>query len=212
MNTDTLIRSLTRDLAPVPRRPIDTLAGLALGGGVLVTLLIVLSVFGARTDLARALTTFPFWLKWTYAGVLCAIAGAMTMRLAYPGVRPLSGRWLALPVAALSLVAAVELARAPLGAWSHLWLGHSALQCPVRIAVLSVPIFFSLCVPLRRLAPTNLRATGAAAALAAGACASIFYGLACDETSASFLLAWYSLGIGLATAIGALTGPRLLRW
>ena len=32
------------------------------------------------------------------------------------------------------------------------------------------------------------------------------------EVSAIFVLTWYSLGILLAAGIGALLGPRLLRW
>ena len=34
----------------------------------------------------------------------------------------------------------------------------------------------------------------------------------CPEASAIFVLTWYTLGIGLAAGLGALLGPRLLRW
>jgi hypothetical protein len=91
-------------------------------------------------------------------------------------------------------------------------VGKSALYCPWRIAILSLPIFAGICIALRSLAPTRLRAAGAAAAFIAGACAAILYGLACNETSALFVLTWYSLGISLATGVGALLGPRLLHW
>ena len=58
----------------------------------------------------------------------------------------------------------------------------------------------------------RLRAAGAAAGLGAGAWAATIYCLHCPEASALFVLTWYSLGILLATAIGALVGPRFLRW
>jgi len=38
------------------------------------------------------------------------------------------------------------------------------------------------------------------------------YALVCRELSASFVAVWYSVGIGLAALLGALLGPRALRW
>ena len=77
---------------------------------------------------------------------------------------------------------------------------------------LAAPLFLGLLWSFRRLAPTRLRAAGAAAGLSAGACAAAVYCLHCPEASAIFVLTWYSLGIALAGALGALLGPRLLRW
>jgi hypothetical protein len=212
MNTDQLIRSLTGDLAPVSRRSIDLRMAIAVSAGVITTLMLVLLVIGVRADLGRALLTVPFWIKWAYAGLLCGLASVMMLRLARPGVKRLSVAWLVLPVGGLAVMAAIELARSPFSQWHTVWLGHSALYCSRRITLLSLPIFTGECIALRNLAPTHLRAAGATAALAAGACAAILYGLACDETSATFVLTWYSLGIGLATGAGALAGPSLLRW
>ncbi|MBL7372919.1 DUF1109 family protein, partial [Escherichia coli] len=42
--------------------------------------------------------------------------------------------------------------------------------------------------------------------------AATVYCIHCPEVSAIFVLTWYSLGILLAASIGALLGPRLLRW
>ena len=75
-----------------------------------------------------------------------------------------------------------------------------------------VEFFGGLLLALRWLAPTRLRAAGAAAGLAAGAWAACLYCLHCPETAAPFILVWYSAGITLATGLGALLGPRLLRW
>jgi hypothetical protein len=50
------------------------------------------------------------------------------------------------------------------------------------------------------------------AGLAAGATATLVYCLHCPESTASFVVTWYSLGIGLAGLVGAWLGPRLLRW
>jgi hypothetical protein len=80
------------------------------------------------------------------------------------------------------------------------------------VLLLSLPILGGLLWALRRLAPTRLALAGGTAGLAAGAWAACLYCLHCPETSAVFVLTWYSLGIALATGLGALLGPRLLRW
>ena len=38
------------------------------------------------------------------------------------------------------------------------------------------------------------------------------YALSCTELSPAFVAIWYSLGIGLAGALGAALGPWTLRW
>jgi len=91
-------------------------------------------------------------------------------------------------------------------------LGHSWSVCPWRVLALSGPIFLGLLWAFRAFAPTQLRLAGALAGVSAGALGAMVYGLHCPESSALFLLTWYSLGIGLAAAVGALLGPRLLRW
>ncbi|MFX4982815.1 NrsF family protein, partial [Acinetobacter baumannii] len=34
----------------------------------------------------------------------------------------------------------------------------------------------------------------------------------CAEATALFVISWYTLGIAASAALGALAGPRLLRW
>jgi hypothetical protein len=62
------------------------------------------------------------------------------------------------------------------------------------------------------MAPTRLRATGAVIGLAAGGISAALYSLHCPEAGASFVLTWYTLGILAPALLGALLGPRLLRW
>jgi hypothetical protein len=121
-------------------------------------------------------------------------------------------RWLGVPVAGLSVLAFFELARLPMEAWPDALMGSSWQQCPWRVVALSIPVFAGLCIAFRRQAPTDLTAAGAAAGLLAGGVAATFYALACTESSAAFVLVWYSAGIGISTGLGALLGPKLLRW
>jgi hypothetical protein len=54
--------------------------------------------------------------------------------------------------------------------------------------------------------------TGAIIGVAAGATAASFYSLHCPEMAMTFLLLWYTAGIAIIAAIGAIVGPRCLRW
>lgn len=51
-----------------------------------------------------------------------------------------------------------------------------------------------------------------AAGLLAGSTATLAYCLHCPEMQVPFWGAWYLLGMLVPTLVGALAGPRLLRW
>jgi hypothetical protein len=78
--------------------------------------------------------------------------------------------------------------------------------------MLSVPVFVAVMLAMKGLAPTRLRLAGAAAGLASGSLGALVYTLHCPEMAAPFLSIWYLLGVLIPTGIGALLGPRLLRW
>lgn len=213
MRSEDLIASLVGDLRAVPRGAVARRIATGIAGGAVVTLALVAAWLGLRADLARALLGFPFWMKAGYTAAIGAIAGLAMVRLARPdATRPRGLALLAVPVGLLALLALAELATTPAGDWTALWQGQSWRICSRNVVLLSLPIFAGLVVAFRRLAPTRLRLTGAVAGMAAGGWAATLYGLHCPEVSALFVLIWYSLGILAAAAIGALTGPRLLRW
>jgi hypothetical protein len=93
-----------------------------------------------------------------------------------------------------------------------LLFGHTWKTCPLNIALLSIPPFIALLWAMRDLAPTRLRLAGAAAGFASGTLATLVYTLHCPESAAPFLATWYVLGMLIPTSIGALIGPRVLRW
>jgi hypothetical protein len=80
------------------------------------------------------------------------------------------------------------------------------------VLALSLPALVGALWALRGLAPTRPGAAGLAAGLLAGALGALGYSLACTELSPAFVAFWYSLGIGLAGALGAVLGPWVLRW
>jgi hypothetical protein len=213
MQTQRLIDSLADGLLPVPPRAVERRIGAALALGMAISVMLVAVVLGIRHDLLSALQGSVFWMKAGYVGSLAALAALASVHLARPDTAPPRWLWLScLPVIIIAGLAGADMAHAPPEAWAALWLGKSWKVCPFLVLGLSIPIFAALMRTLRKLAPTRLRATGALAGVTAGAAAALVYCLHCPESTAGFLLVWYSGGIGLAGLIGAALGPRLLRW
>jgi hypothetical protein len=213
MNTEQLITILSADVPRVRRHALVERIASGVVGGALVATMFVVAILGVRSDLQLALQGFSFWMKWAYTISLGAGAIYAVIRLSRPASGSLRGLWLlAVPVLLLAGLGIGELASAPAQQWLAMWLGKSWKVCSLLLLTLALPIFAGLLRSFRRLAPTRLRAAGAAAGLAAGAWAAAIYCLHCPEVSALFVLSWYSLGILLATATGALLGPRLMRW
>ena len=213
MNTDALIASLSDGLRPVWRGAVGTRLAAGIAAGILAATLLLSLTLGFRPDLWLAMQGPTFWMKWGYSISLSTAAIYVCSHLARPEPSSLRSVWLlAAPVLVLAGVGISELAHTPRGDWLAMWLGKTWMVCPWLVLALSAPIFVGLLWSFRKLAPTRLRAAGAAAGLSAGAFAATVYCLHCPELSAIFVLTWYSLGILLAAAIGALVGPRLLRW
>jgi len=213
MNSEDLIAALSRDVRPVPRHALGQRVGLGLGAGVLATLIVVGGWLGYRPDLMFAMHGAVFWIKSIYTISLAICATGATLRLARPDGRV--GGWLPLmivPVLGLAAIAVGELAMTPKGDWLAMWLGHSWKVCSRNVFLLAVPIFAGLLWSFRRLAPTRLALAGMTAGMAAGAWGATLYCLHCPETSALFVLTWYTLGMAAAAVLGAVLGPRLLRW
>jgi len=213
MNTDDLIASLSDGVQPVGRHAVGLRLALGVIGGAVVSILLISVTLGFRPDLWLAMQGPAFWMKWSYTVSLSAGAIYATARLARPDPGSLRRLWLiALPVLVLATLGLGELITTPRSEWLAMWLGHTWTKCPWLVLALAMPIFVGLLWSFRQMAPTRLRAAGAAAGLAAGAFAATVYCLHCPEVSAIFVLTWYSLGILLAASLGALVGPRLLRW
>lgn len=183
----------------------------AITAGALAAALLSIGLLGLVPG--HMFSAAAFWIKLGYAGLLATGAGWLTARLA----RPLSHR--RAPGAALAAVAgamavlglAALLAAAP-GERLEALLGRSWWRCPLIILGVALPALGALFWTLRGMAPTRLRETGLAAGLLAGALGAIGYSLHCAEESLAFVALWYSLGILATGGLGALLGPRLLRW
>jgi hypothetical protein len=207
---DSLVTNLVQVLPGKMRR--DMLLGA--GTGAAVALGMVLLMYGLRPNILCMAHAKPLLLKASYGFALAAIAAAILLPMAKATEPPPHLLKLpALPILALAFVALIQMNMSPTGAAEKLWLGTARPYVGTfRIVTMSLPLLAGLCWALRRQAPLQLAAAGAAAGLLAGGLAASFYALSCKEQGAGFVLVFYSAGIAISTAIGALIGPRILRW
>ena len=212
MRTTDLIELLARDVRATPPGVVSRKLLAALVAGGAVTLAIVALGLHCQPLLQAAQQPW-FWMKAAYTGLLTVAGIVIVRRLSVPGAKvgaaPLAAALIVL--AMLALGAAQIVSAAPAGRLT-LWLGHTWKVCSPLILLLAVPIYACLVAAIRRLAPTRLSLAGAGAGFAAGALAATLYGLHCPEQAAAFVATWYTLGIAAATALGAMSGRRLLRW
>lgn len=213
MKTDELIAMLANGASPVVPGSATRRLGRSLAWSLPCAALLMAVFLGVRPDMGQAVLLPMFWLKILFPLAVAALAFALAQRLARPGVRP--GRLpaaIAVAFVALWLLGAATLGAAEPSSRGDMLFGETWESCPFNIALLSVPIFAASMLAMRGLAPTRLSFAGAAGGLLAGAAAAAVYALHCPEMQAPFLAVWYVAGMLIPAAVGALAGPRLLRW
>lgn len=211
MRTQSLIELLARGAGPAPQAPVLRRLAPAVALGLLASALFALASMGS-IPAAMWATQAP-WLKLMYGASLALAAGWLTARLSRPVART---QWpvravLAVFATLLALGALTLVTSAPDQRMATLF-GETWLSCPRNVVLLSLPALAGALWALRGLAPTRLRSAGFNAGLMAGALGAMGYSLVCPEVSATFVALWYTLGILLTGLLGAVLGPRLLRW
>lgn len=212
MKTDDLIRVLAADNSPVDPARVDRRFFIKLAAGSGLALAAMLQLMGPRPDLMDAAALPMFWIKLIFSATLVLAGLVVLRRLSYPGMRlgraPAAA---AVPLIAIWIFAGLVLLTAPAGERLALVLGDTWLECPISVALLSVPALGLALWAARELAPTRPALAGAAAGLFAGSAGAFAYAFHCPEMQAPFLAVWYVLGILIPTGVGALLGRRLLR-
>jgi hypothetical protein len=208
-----MVDRLVADLEPVASPPVARRLAMGLGVGIVLSLGLVGIVFGYRSDMATATMTTIFWVKLAYVAGIGAIALWAVERLVRPGV-PTGNLllWLLAPTLTMASLAAIQLIDGPADLREHLIMGFSAAYAPWRILAAALPPLVGLAWAVRGLAPTRLVFAGTMVGLAAGGFGAASYAMHCQESAAPFLLIWYSAGVVACALMGALLGPRVLRW
>lgn len=213
MKTDDLINMLASgpDVA-APKIPVRRFA-LLIALGVLASIAIMMMTLGLRPNMLELAMLPAFWIKMAFVVALAGTGWITVTRLSTPGVRTaMLPALIAAPIVLIWLAAAATLMNATPDERATLFWGDTWHYCSWLIAILSLPIFIAVLKVMRELAPTRLRVAGAGAGFAAGAAATLVYSFHCPEIEAPFIGFWYLIGILIPTGIGALIGPRVLRW
>ena len=215
MRTDELIAVLAGHAAPTPPGRARQRLVAACAVGLLGAALLVFGshILPAKHDFATVMQTAPFWMKPAYTAWLAVGAFMLVDSAGRPGAKPGAGRMvMGAALAAIVVLAAINLALTEPALRMHAVMGLSARFCPIAIVVSAIPAFVVVMLALRAMAPTRLTRAGLAAGLLAGGVGATVYALWCRETTAAFVAVWYTLGVFTCGGIGALLGPLLLRW
>lgn len=211
MKTEQLVEFLARQAGPAPRHAVERRVAMAASLGAAGSIAGAIGALGLNaslTDMGVALA-----VKLGYVVALVLSAAWFVDRVARPGTPWRRALWaVATVVLAMALLAATVWTQADETQRLDLLLGRSWASCPWRVAALSVPALAAAMWALRGLAPTRPRWAGFAAGLFAGSLGALGYALYCPELSPLFVLVWYTAGVLLPAALGALLGPLLLRW
>jgi hypothetical protein len=212
MRTDELAALLARG-DDVPQHTPARRYATAVAVGALTALLLVALTLGVRADIVEASILPTFWLKLLFPATLVATCLVAAMRLSRPGAQvKILPLLLALPLVAVWLAALAALAEAEPGMRLKMVFAPNWQSCPLMIAALSMPALIAALLALSGTAPTRLALAGGAAGLLAGALGALAYALHCTESALPFVALWYSLGMVIPAAAGALLAAALLRW
>jgi hypothetical protein len=213
VKTDDLIALLSTNVEPVARRQVGRIVGGAIAAAAVAALAVMVFAFGVRADLTRAGVLTGVALKLAFTLAIVVVASVYLLRLARPGgERRTPIAVVIVPFAAIALLAAINLALAPMSHWDDMIAGRDWLECLLSIPIIAVVPFAIVIWAVRGMAPTDLVRTGALAGLVAGSLSAAGYALHCVDDSPPFVALWYGGTIALCTLAGAKLGPRLLRW
>lgn len=215
MNTNELIELLSSNLEPVNHRQFQRSVVMAVVMGGVAAFTLMWMTVGPRPNLGS--TPHLQWcaLKLLFALSVVGSATPVLIRSARPGSSS-AARYLSalLPFIAISIAAAGALIGKP-GMWRE-WLLGATRMSPVHcllhiVGFAAIPMFLLISV-LREGAPTRPSACGAVAGVVACGAGAAAYALACKSDSVPFIAVWYSAAIAAYAIVGAVAGPRVLRW
>ena len=204
---------LATGVAPVPQHAASRRVGLALLGGLPISLAIVFFGYGLRRDLLAVMDLSMFWVKLLFPLCIAISACVIVQRLARPGAKVRRAWWgLVAPLLVVSALAVVVWFNTPAQDRLPSLLGQSWRTCALSIGLVALPVLVAVLLALKSLAPTRPLLAGAAAGALAGGLGAAAYALYCVEMTAPFVAVWYGMGVLLPTLAGALLGRRWLNW
>lgn len=215
MTTDELIATLAR--APEPARPsrFTLRIAITLVAGLILGLVILKFTLGFRPDIGVAAPVVA--LKAGLSALIATFAGGLAMTLARPikvgseQIKRAAAPLVTLAFASLA-IGAITLFTTDTGHRFAAFTGGGFPWCIVLIPLFGLPTAALLMWTFRDAAPTRLALAGASIGALSGGIGAVVYAMFCPIDSVAFVTIWYVVGIGVASALGAWVGVKLLRW
>jgi hypothetical protein len=210
--TDALIANLVGDLQPVKPLRFARGVGLAVAGGALTTLAVVV-LFGIRADLLAGRFD-PVHLISTGLFLVLGIAAAVTVIvMSRPQVGNDHGGWIwAAAMAALLPIAAIIVG---FGGGSDILSRESVahgMECLLIGGGSSLLVLAIFAAWLRKGAPTAPDRAGLLSGVAAGSLGIFAFSLHCADNDIVHIGLWHSGVVLLLAALGRIIVPPLVRW
>lgn len=212
METDQLIRSLAADNTH-RARPVGFVLALSLLLAAPVSIAIFMIELGVRPDVMTAMRNPFFDLKFAVTLALAIPAIAISLHLSRPEASLRGWAWLLLiPIGLLVAGIMGEMMMPQRTPMMTRLIGNNAWNCLTSIPLMALPLLAAALLGLRHGAPTRPAVAGAIAGLLSAGLAATLYASHCTDDSPLFVATWYTIAAALVTAIGALAGPRVLRF
>lgn len=212
METDQLIRTLAADNAH-RARPVGVVLALSLLLAAPVSIAIFMTELGVRPDVMTAMRNPFFDLKFAVTLALAISAIAISLHLSRPEASLRGWAWLLLiPIGLLVAGIIGEMMMPQRPPMMTRLVGRNAWNCLTSIPLMALPLLAAALLGLRHGAPTRPAVAGAIAGLLSTGLAATLYASHCTDDSPLFVATWYTIAAMLVTAIGALAGPRVLRF
>jgi len=213
MKTDDLINLLGTNIEPVKDGQLRNTLLVALAAGAATALCLMLLFLGAPDEILGGQYRSLKFLGLIFTFSLIASGTHFLLKAARPGNsnrKPL----IFIGLLFFSIVSAgvIALMLSHPSSWGGMIFGPQWAACLVCIPLFSIAPFVSLIWALRKEAPTNLAWTGAVAGIVAGALGAAAYTLHQPAGSIPFIVIWYAGPIAVFAIVGAVLGPKLLRW
>jgi hypothetical protein len=213
VKTNDLIDSLSEKLAPTRTAPLYRYMVVSLVAGAVLSVALSLAGLGPRTLNSRPDIVFVF-AKIAFAASIIAVGAFFLMRASVPGrTRPANHLLAILPIALLALLWWRELIHVSPQHLHEQIFGTNWSLCIFAIPAIAIAPYALIVATIRkRAAPTDLVRAGAFAGMTSGGISALAYAVHCTDDSILFVASWYVAAVAICALIGALLGPRILRW
>jgi hypothetical protein len=210
MKTEDLIAAMAADT--LPQQTVGQRLARALPVALAVSVAGFAVFWGPRPDLGAALASAAVLKPLVPLG-LVIVAGVLCVALAHPGQSARTqAAALGLFAAALAAAFVVAFSDGGVSGLVNALDTTSLVTCLLSIPALALPLMGAVFWALSAGAALRPRLAGAAAGLVAGGLSAALYSFYCDQDAALFVLPAYSTAVLILALIGAVLGPRLLKW